>query len=84
MMGCDLGHGEGRSRWRRTALLLSATSLGWAASVSGWPPSAALALSTTVAVTPVPPMAEERLDQAQLEELLVPIALYPDDLLMQV
>lgn len=84
MTGCGLGHGGGRSRWRRTALLLSAASLGWAASVSGWPPSAALAQSTPAAVTPVPPMAEERLDQAQLEALLAPIALYPDELLMQV
>ncbi|MFM2149208.1 MAG: hypothetical protein RLZZ187_1514 [Pseudomonadota bacterium] len=84
MTGCGLGHGGGWSRWRRTALLLSAASLGWAASVSGWPPSAALAQSTPAAVTPVPPMAEERLDQAQLEALLAPIALYPDELLMQV
>lgn len=83
MTGCDLGHGRGRPRWRRTALLLSAASLAWVASVSGWTPSAALAQPTPAAPAPVPPTAEERLDQAQLEALLAPIALYPDELLMQ-
>lgn len=83
MTRCSRGPIAEPPRWRRTALLLSAASLGWVASVAGWPPSASRAQPMPTAATPVPPMAEERLDQAQLEALLAPIALYPDELLMQ-
>lgn len=81
MTGSGLRHVG--SRWRRATLLLSAASLGWVASVSGWPASVALAQQAQTSAAPAA-AADERLDQAQLESLLAPIALYPDELLMQV
>jgi hypothetical protein len=67
-------------------LLLGAASLGWVTAVSGWPTSTAHAqpTPTATAAAPTASAAEERLDQAQLESLLAPIALYPDELPMQV
>jgi hypothetical protein len=87
MIGSGLRHGgSSRRRWRRATLLLSAASLGWVSAVSGWQPSAAIAQQAPAAPAPAPAAAvvDERLDQAKLEALLAPIALYPDELLMQV
>jgi hypothetical protein len=84
MTGSSRRHGGSRQlRWRRATLLLGAASLGWVTAMSGWPAARAraqLAPTATVAAA----ATEERLDQAQLEALLAPIALYPDELLMPV
>jgi hypothetical protein len=87
MRKSDLRHGGSRHpRWRRAALLLGAASFGWTAAMSGWPAATTRAQQTPPAATPAasPAAADDRLDQAQLEALLAPIALYPDELLMQV
>jgi len=84
MMGSGLRHGgSSQRRWRRATLLLGAASLGVVTAMSGWPASRAQAQPAPTA-TASAPAAEERLNQAQLEALLAPIALYPDALLMQV
>jgi len=81
MTGSGLGHGgSSERRWRRAALLLSAASLGWVTAMSAWPTSVAQAQPAPAATA----AAEDLLGQAQLESLLAPIALYPDELLMQV
>src|SRR5687768_11318531 len=69
---------------RRAAFVLLALAFGAAAALA----PGARAQGTPPAAAPAPrPVAtagqEDRLTQAQLEQLLAPIALYPDDLLMQ-
>ena len=73
--------------WRRAALLMGAAGFGWVAATAGWPPARAYAQTSPAAASrPDRPQAEQdgRLTQAQLEQVLAPIALYPDSLLMQV
>ena len=59
-------------------------SFGWISVTAGLPGIPAFAQAPPAA-TPAPVQAAEdgRLNQAQLEQLLAPVALYPDDLLMQ-
>src|SRR4051794_38272429 len=72
--------------WNRTLAVILACSLG-NLPATGTLPRAAWAQSSPAA-TPEPQAvnqtpAEERLSQAQLEQMLAPIALYPDQLLAQ-
>ena len=68
---------------RRAAFVLLALSFGGAAALGGAPPRA-FAQGAPPAAAPVATSPQQdRLTQAQLEQLLAPIALHPDDLLMQ-
>ena len=70
--------------WRRAALLMGAASFGWVAATADWPTSRAYAQAPPAsAPAPVQAGQDGRLGQPQLEQLLAPVALYPDDLLMQ-
>src|SRR5512138_114552 len=66
--------------WRRAALLLGVASIGWVSATAGLPSRAAYAQ----APAPVQAAQDGRLSQPQLEQLLAPVALFPDQLLMQV
>lgn len=70
---------------RRAALLAVALVFGTASAIDGLAPRAfAQAPAPTAAPRPVATQGnEDNLTQAQLEQLLAPVALYPDDLLMQ-
>lgn len=73
-----------RNDARRAAVMLLALSFGGAAALGGAPPRA-FAQGAPPAAAPVATSPQQdRLTQPQLEQLLAPIALYPDDLLMQV
>ncbi len=75
------GHGSGRRCARRLAWLHAvavAATLGGVA----LPPRAAQAQAAPAAPA-APQAAQDRLTQAELEQLLAPIALHPDPLLMQ-
>lgn len=73
----------GRLRgWRRAALMLSVASVGLAAATAGLPPHRAFAQAPPAAA-PVAAAEDGLLTQPQLEQLLAPVALYPDQLLMQ-
>jgi len=63
---------------RRAALVFMAATLGWATAPRG--PVAPAWAQAPAATAP----QNTRLTQPQLEQMLAPIALYPDDLLMQV
>ncbi|MBR0673599.1 DUF3300 domain-containing protein, partial [Neoroseomonas soli] len=81
------GDGPGPAEARRAAFVALALAFGGVAGLSGGMPRA-LAQGTPPAAAPTPrPVAtsgqQDRLTQAQLEQMLAPIALYPDDLLMQ-
>ena len=71
-----------RATGRATRALRLAVACGFAAALPllGPRPPAALAQGATAATAP----AAKPLSQGELEALLAPIALYPDDLLMQV
>jgi hypothetical protein len=69
-----------RTSWRRTALLMGAAGFGWVAATAGWPAAPAFAQAPPAAVQAA---QDGRLTQPQLEQVLAPIALYPDSLLMQ-
>lgn len=91
----ERGAKSARDRWRRVNLLLAAGIFGSVSAVlpgpTGWAqqpsrppqPTAAPPAATPPAATPPAAPAPDRLTQAQLEQLLAPIALYPDSLLMQ-
>jgi hypothetical protein len=67
---------------RRAALFALAASFGWASGPGGpVPPAWAQSPQPAAAGSPLP---QATLSQAQLEQLLAPIALYPDSLLVQV
>jgi hypothetical protein len=72
------------SRWSPGLIFLLAAGFGGV--VSTHPGGAALAQAQQPATPAQAPAAaqDDQLDQAQLEALLAPIALYPDSLLMQV
>ena len=73
-----------RVTWRRAALLMGAAGFGWVVATADRSVSRAFAQAPP-ASAPAPVQAGEdgRLTQPQLEQLLAPVALYPDDLLMQ-
>ena len=75
-----------RRRLTPAVAVLTAGALAWV-SVSGQLGAAAWAQTAPAAAAPqaiAVPADEERFSQPQLEQLLAPIALYPDELLMQV
>ena len=67
---------------RRAAFILLALSFGGVATFAG-APARVMAQGAPAAAPVATSPQQDRLTQAQLEQLLAPIALYPDDLLMQ-
>lgn len=81
-----VGDVAGRPTWRRTMAIGLSTSL-CCASLAGWPLHSAGAQPVPPAATAPQPVelapGRDLLSQPQLEQLLAPVALYPDALLMQ-
>src|SRR3954463_1476987 len=82
----------GLAGWHRTLALCIATCFGIATAADGSvrtaaaqaPPAAGAPAPGTGSVpAPAPEAADDRLTQPQLEQLLAPVALYPDTLLAQ-
>ena len=71
--------------WRRAALMISVASIGLATATVGWSGRSALAQTPPAAAPAVAPATQDdKIGQPQLEQLLAPVALYPDELLMQI
>jgi hypothetical protein len=73
-----------QARLGQTTLVLASIIPIAVSLCAGAMPHVALAQAPVAAPAQPPTASEDRLTQAQLEQLLAPIALYPDDLLMQV
>jgi hypothetical protein len=74
----------GGAAWRRAALLMGAASFGWVVVTVHWPAPRAFAKAPPAAApAAVQARDDGRFNQPQLEQLLAPIALHPDELLMQ-
>jgi Protein of unknown function (DUF3300) len=77
-----------RMVWRGFVASLACVAIAGAALAQDMgsipPPTATAPAANTAAVPPPPPPAQPLLTQAQLEQLVAPIALYPDPLLAQI
>jgi hypothetical protein len=80
--------GRVRGAWRRFAACLAGIAIGGIALARDTPPVAPLATppasAASSAAAPPAPAAAPQLSAAQLDQLVAPIALYPDPLLAQI